>query len=325
MNGTLILTRKEVQQLLSIEECIIAVEDAFRMYAEGKTLATGVLGVPSQNGGFHIKASGLKENQNLFAAKINANFPLNRDRFQLPTIQGLIVLCDSLNGKPLAVMDSMEITAQRTAAASAVAAKYLARKGKHTLTIFGCGTQSYAQLNAIATVCEIQKIFAFDKIQSAAHQLAEDFAEKFSVEIANDPQATSLQSSIVITCTPSRGAILHRVSPGTFIAAIGADSHDKQEIDPQLLSVAKVVTDLTDQCAAIGDLHHAISAGFLRKEDVHAELGEIVCGKKKGRETEEEITIFDSTGTALQDVAAAALVYKRAAESGIGRVIDFSY
>src|SRR4030095_10555319 len=160
MNGTLLLTKSDVQQLLSIEQCIVAVEDAFRMYAEGKTLATGVLGIPSEGGGFHIKASGLK---NFFAAKINANFPMNRDRFQLPTIQGFIVLCDARNGKPLAVMDSMEITALRTAAASAVAAKYLARKDSHTITIFGCGTQSYAQLNAIATVCKIQKVFAFDK------------------------------------------------------------------------------------------------------------------------------------------------------------------
>src|SRR4029078_7761279 len=121
---TILLTRNEVKQLLSIEQCIVAVEDAFAQYAEGKT-KTGVLGIPAEQGGFHIKAAAFN---NFFAAKINANFPLNPERFQLPTIQGLILLCDAISGKPLAVMDSMEITALRTAAASAVAAKYLARK-----------------------------------------------------------------------------------------------------------------------------------------------------------------------------------------------------
>src|SRR5262245_60786110 len=124
MDGTLVLTRSDVLQTLTPEDCMVAVENAFRMYAEGKTLVTGVLGIPSTGGGFHIKAAGLKENQNFFVTKINANFPGNPSH-GLPTIQGLVALFDSLNGRPLAVLDSMEITSLRTAAATAVAAKYL--------------------------------------------------------------------------------------------------------------------------------------------------------------------------------------------------------
>ncbi|MFL5452514.1 MAG: ornithine cyclodeaminase family protein, partial [Myxococcales bacterium] len=120
------------------------------------------------------------------------------------------------------------------------------------------------------------------------------------------------RSDVCVTCTPSRKPLLHELRPGIFVAAVGADSPDKQELDPALLASAKVVVDSLDQCAEIGELHHAIEAGSMRREDVHAEIGEIVAGRKRGRTDDEEITVFDSTGTALQDVAAAASVYAAA-------------
>ena len=114
------------------------------------------------------------------------------------------------------------------------------------------------------------------------------------------------------------------MQPGTFIAAVGADSEDKQELAPQLMASSKVVTDVTEQCETIGDLHHAIAAGAMRREDVHAELAEIVAGRKPGRQREDEVIIFDSTGMALQDVAAAAIVYQRALAAGRGTRFEFS-
>src|SRR5260370_17526328 len=144
MSTTLVLTRRDVQRLLGMDDCIAAVEAAFRLHAEGRSLSPGVLGVRAPDGGFHIKAAGLELGRLYFAAKTNANFSGNPRLHGLPAIQGVIVLCDAQNGSPLAGRDSMEVTCRRTAAATAVAAKWLARKGASTVTTCGCGPQGRA-------------------------------------------------------------------------------------------------------------------------------------------------------------------------------------
>src|ERR1041384_8247892 len=148
---TLLLTRKDVSELLTLKDCVQAVEQAFRLHGEGRAPAPGVLGMHAQSGGFHIKTGILPLRRNYFAAKANANFPGN-PASGLPTIQGIILLFDADDGQILAVMDSMEITTLRTGAATAVAAKYLARKDSRTATVCGCGTQGRVQLRAIRTV-----------------------------------------------------------------------------------------------------------------------------------------------------------------------------
>ena len=132
------------------------------------------------------------------------------------------------------------------------------------------------------------------------------------------------QSDVCVTCTPSKKFFLNReyVSPGTFIAAVGADNEEKQELDPTLMVSNKVVVDLLGQCATVGELHHAVEQGLVTTADVYAELGEVIAGKKEGRTSDEEIIVFDSTGTALQDVAAAAIVYERAMSAGMGTVLN---
>src|ERR1700675_2776210 len=150
--GTMLLTRKDVVALLTIEECIAAIERVFKLHGQRKTVPPGILGVAAPDGGFHIKAGLLDLDRSYFAAKINANFPGNPERLSLPTIQGLVVLCDGEYGSPLAVMDSIEITMQRTGAATAVAAKYLARADSKTIVICGCGNQGTVSLRALAHV-----------------------------------------------------------------------------------------------------------------------------------------------------------------------------
>ena len=157
---TLLLSRSEVERLLTPDECIAAVEDAFRQHALGKTPTPGILGLHAQDGSFHIKAALLTLDRPYFAAKVNANFPHNGARHGLPTIQGALVLCDAVNGLPLAVMDSMSITALRTAAATAVAAKFLARKKSDTALICGCGGQASSQLRALLRVRSPERIQA---------------------------------------------------------------------------------------------------------------------------------------------------------------------
>jgi alanine dehydrogenase len=324
----LLLTSREIQSLLTLDECIGAVEHAFRLYGEGKAVPPGVLSMHTCDGGFHVKAGLLELDRSYFAAKVNGNFPKNGTRFGLPTIQGVIVLCDSGNGTPLAVMDSREITSLRTGAATAVAARYLARGDSRIITICGCGNQGRVQLKALSRAFKFQTIFAYDNSEEQALQFAHELASdlKVSVTVVADLASAVRQSDICVTCTPSRQPLLGRddVRPGTFVAAVGADSPEKQELHPNLMAKNKIVCDILEQCAAMGDLHHALGAGVLTRADVHAELGDVVAGRTPGRESEEEIIIFDSTGMALQDVAAAAFLYEKAQRDGAGVRLNFA-
>ncbi len=312
---TLLLTRRNVAELLGIEECVVAVESAFRSYGEGKTQPPGILGVHAADGGFHIKAGIMNLERSYFVAKANANFPNNR-KTGLPTIQGVIVVCDAVNGRLLALMDSIEITIIRTGAATAVAAKYLARENAKTALICGCGSQGRISLEAIMKVRKLEKIFAYDIDTDQAQGFAETLSSEFGIEIipVDDLAKAARASDIVVTCTTAREPFLLReyIAPGTFVAAVGADSEEKQELEPALLSTSKIIADILKQSATIGELHHALKDGCVSHSDVHAELGEIVAGKKIGRASNDEIIVFDSTGMALQDVAAAAIVYERA-------------
>jgi ornithine cyclodeaminase/alanine dehydrogenase len=225
-------------------------------------------------------------------------------------------------------MDSISITALRTAAATAVAAKYLARQECGTALICGCGGQAAAQLRALLCVRKPRQVLAYDQDAGKAAAFAISFGKELAIPIAPAPNLAEAvgQSEIVITCTTARRFFVTRemVRPGTFIAAVGADNENKQEIDPHLMAQVIVVTDLTEQACKIGDLHHAIDAGTMTPDKVHAELGEVVSGKKRGRTSADETFIFDSTGTGLQDVAAAIAVYRLALNAGAGTKFFFS-
>jgi alanine dehydrogenase len=324
----LLLAPRDVQNLLSLEECIAAVEQAFRFHGEGKAATPGVLSMHVEGGGFHIKAGMLDLTKRYFAAKINGNFPGNFARFGLPTIQGVIVLSDAEKGMPLAVMDSRDVTSLRTAAATAVAAKYLARPDSRSVTICGCGQQGRVQLRAVASVCQLEAVFAYDCRCEQAQVFADELASELKVAItpANELAIYARQSDICVTCTPSQQPLLgpDDVGAGTFIAAVGADNPHKQEIHPALMAKSKIVCDVLEQCAVMGDLHHALETGIVHRADVYAELGEIVAKKKPGRESDQEIIVFDSTGMALQDVAAAAILYERAQRENAGVRLSFA-
>jgi alanine dehydrogenase len=314
--------------LLSLNECMSVVEQAFIAHAEGCSLPPGVLGVHAKEGGFHIKAAGLELSRPYFAAKVNGNFLRNRERFDLPNIQGVIVLCDAENGAPLAVLDSIEITILRTGAATGVAAKYLAREDATTATICGCGNQGRVSLRALAQVRQLTQVYAFDTDARQATRFAAELSNELQLAVTavrELPEAIA-KSDIIVTCTPATQPFLHQaqIAPGTFIAAVGADNETKQELDPHLLAISKVVVDNLAQCTAIGDLKLALQLGLMTAADVHAELGEVLARQKPGRVASEEIIVFDSTGTALQDVAAAAIVYEKAVNNGRGLRLNFA-
>jgi alanine dehydrogenase len=317
-----ILSRRQVLELLSLRDCIAAVENAFRLHAEGRTLGPGVLGIPATRGGFHIKAAGLVGPRSYFAAKTNANFPDNPHRFGLPTIRGTVVLADAETGEPLAMMDSASVTALRTGAGTAVAAKYLARPDSRSATVVGCGAQGEIQLAAIAAVLPLERVWVLDADPTRAQGLAARAQADLGIRVAaaTDLHAALGESDVCVTCTPSRDPFVFRndVAPGAFIAAVGADSRGKQELEPALVASSTLVVDVLEQCAEIGELQHALAAGLMRRESVHAELSDVVAGRRPGRTRADEITVFDSSGTALQDVAAAIVVYENALVSGRG-------
>ena len=313
--GTRLLTKSDIAAVLSMSDCIDAVEAAFLAHAKGDTIAPGVLATHVAGGGFHVKTAGMTTSRAYYVAKVNANFPDNPRLRQLPTVQGALLLYDAGNGTLLAVMDSAEITRLRTAAASAVAARHMALPHAEAMTVCGCGLQGRAHVDAMMSVRPIRRIFAWDIHRDAAEAFAREIssARKIDVTPVESHASGTKQSDIVVTTTASKQAFLSLgdLRKGAFVAAVGADSDAKRELATDVLTGATVVADIREQSATIGDLHHAIAEGRMTARDIHGELADVVSGRIPGRRSQDEITVFDSTGTALEDVAAAARVYER--------------
>ena len=307
-------------------ECIEAVERAFRLQGFDEVGGPAVASIHVEGGAFHVKMGILPfGNRSYFVAKTNANFPKNPVSHGLPTVQGTLVLCDALLGMPLAVMDANEITALRTAAASAVATKFLARQDATKLAVIGCGLQGYQHVRALSLVRQLSRVTLYDVRPDAAKRLASRISTEFhlSATSASSVSAAVEGAHICATCTTSSEFLLGEVEPGTFVAGVGVDSERKRELSPDLLERSKVVVDELGQCMVMGDLHHAIDAGVMTMHDVHAQLSQVVAGRRPGRESDDEVIVFDSTGMALQDVAAAAIVYERAVAAGRGVSVTF--
>jgi ornithine cyclodeaminase/alanine dehydrogenase-like protein (mu-crystallin family) len=319
------LTNQDVRALLPLDACCAAVKRAFELHGRGEAAPPAVLSVHRATGTFHVKAGALDLDRPYFAAKANANFPSNPSRHGLAAIQGLIVLADADCGTPLALMDSAEITALRTAAATSVAAASLARAESRTALIIGCGTQGRTHLRALRLAWRLTRVYAWDRDSDIARRFALEAssAQDLDVRVASDFRAACRESDIIVTCTPSHTPVLvlDDVGPGTFVAGVGADNPEKHEIAPALMAASRIVVDVLEQAATLGDLHHAITAGVVSPEDA-VELGTVLTGGAPGRRRADEIVVFDSTGMALQDVAAAAAVYERARQTGRGQVME---
>lgn len=314
---TLVLSRAYVAGNAHPIDYIRVVEAAFRALAGGDMQSLPVGHIPGEGGAFHVKAAVSGKSSRRAAIKINGNFPDNPRERGLPTIQGCIVLTDAEDGRLLALMDSIEITAQRTAAASAVAARYLARRDASTIAFVGCGTQARYHLRALLALDEfpIRAMRCFDIDRAGAEHLCLlGAAHGLDAIVTNSPGETCREADIVMTCTPADTPVVRPadVRPGTFIAAVGADSPAKCEIAPELMAAARVVPDITTQAATMGDLRTAIQSGSMGLSDVHAELAQVVAASRPGRVREDDIIVFDSTGTAIEDLAAAAMIYERA-------------
>ncbi len=245
--GSLILTRTEIAALMRPADWLAAAETAFRAAGEGRADAPPPLAIHGTGGVFHAKAAGLRGDRHYAALKLNANFPSNPERLGLPTIQGAILLCDGESGAVLAIMDSIEITLRRTAAATALAARYLARREARSILICGCGAQGAAQLEALREVLPLTQCLVSDRNPARAAAFADAArAGGLEAEVSIDLAAAAPASDVIVTCTTSREAFLDlgMVRSGTFVAAVGADSPEKSEIAPALMASARVVADV---------------------------------------------------------------------------------
>ena len=309
------------------QDYLAAVETGFRSYADGSADVPAPMHIPAGQGAFHVKGARIALDRAYVAVKLNGNFPGNPRRSGLPTIQGVVILCDANDGSVLAVMDSIEITLRRTAAASALAARYLAREDADRIAICGCGAQGRAQLAALLDVLPLTQARVWDLDHEKAEEFARHGRAAFGIDIRtfSEVDEATRSSDVIVTATSSRTPYLTRdsVPAGAFIAAVGADSPEKSELAPELMAQATIVVDILAQAATMGDLHHALAAGRATLADVHAELGDLVIGRKRGRASPEEITVFDSTGTAVLDAASAVAIYERAVAANAGSLIDF--
>lgn len=324
--SSLILTRKDLARLMRREDYLAAMDAAFRAAAHGRAWAPQPLHLDGDGGAFHGKAARFEDDRLFVTLKLNGNFPENARRSALPTIQGAILLCDGRNGALLAIMDSIEVTIRRTAAASALAARVLAKQDARILTVCGCGEQGAAHALALSDVRDLSRIYFWDIDQKKASALAERMSEVLTCETksVSNLRPAARKTDIIAACTTARSPIIgpDDVKAGVFIAAVGADNPEKNEIAPVLMAKARVVADSIGQCVSMGDTRAAIAASAMIESDIHGELGDIVVGKISGRKSAKEIFIFDSTGVAVQDVASAAVAWERALEMGVGLQID---
>ena len=316
--STLLLTRSQVERLLDMKEVIAAVEDAFMALAEGKVCMPPKAYVVVEEGDFRAMPSVLPGAAGMKWVNVH---PGNKGK-GLPTVMALMIYNDPQTGYPLAVMDATAITASRTGAASALAAKYLARPDSKNLGIIGAGGQAYTQIEAHMALFELEEIRVYDLFPAAAEAL-----------ISNLPhyplKSCSLQETaacdIVCTLTTARRPFLKKewLKPGAHINAVGADAAGKQELELPVLKSAVVVVDDIIQSRKAGEINVSVSCGEYSPDEVYANLADIVSGRKQGRTDDRTITVFDSTGIAIEDLALAKLVYDKAKTGGGYESIDF--
>lgn len=316
----LLIDKRTVADLLNVQDAIRAVETAFVSHARGETVMPPKVYLPLPKYGGDFRAMPAYVNGAAGLKWVNVH-PRNPGEHGLPTVMGVIIYNDPATGEPLAVIDGTLITSWRTAAASALATRVLARPDASTLGVIGCGAQAEPQIVAISTQRPLADIRLYDSRPDRVASLTERL-RKLPVRAASIEDTAA--ADIVVTLTPSRSPIVRRewLRPGSHVNAIGADAPGKQEIDPEVLCRARVFVDEVEQSIHAGELNVPIAEGRFHAEQIAGTLGQILAGSVKGRTHADEITVFDSTGLAIQDIACARVVYDAAKAKGRGTSVD---
>lgn len=325
---TMLLSMEDVAKSLSMEEVIAAVEEGYLAFEEGKVQQPDIVSMemPKYSGETDIKSC-YNSLYDSISVKIASGFYDNGKTNDLPTMIGTILLIDGKTGAPMCIMDGSLITGIRTGAAGAISSRLLARKDSKTVAVIGGGGQARMQVYALCKVMAIETIRVYSQYpqELAAYQADVEQETGKKVILCSTVAQAMEGADIVISTTPSKEFLAgsNLVRPGMHIVAVGADMAGKNEWDPQIFKEAKIVNDSTTQCLCRGETRNALLAGVITQEDIHGEIGEILAGKKTGRESPEEITIFDTTGMGIQDNATAMKVYETAKEKGLGQWFEF--
>ena len=322
---TLLLDSDDVHENADMSELVPAIEDAFAAYERGDAQmpAKSYVDLPQYNGDFRSMPAYLDAGDwDAAGVKWVNVHPDNEDRFDLPTVMGTMIYSDPETAFPLAILDGTELTMKRTGAAAAVATDHLAVPDARSLGIVGAGVQSYTQLEAIDAIRPIEEVVVSDVDEEAVAAFIDAYDDQFDVRAGSVAEAASCD--VLSTVTPVRDPIVPRdaVADHTHVNAMGADAAGKHELADDILTDAKLVIDDYDQTTHSGEINVPFTEGTLVDEDIHASVGEIVVGDREGRTETDGLTVFDSTGLAIQDVAAAHVVFEHADEHDNGTPFD---
>ncbi|BAW32054.1 MAG TPA: alanine dehydrogenase [Methanothermobacter sp.] len=326
MKKTLLLRKSDIKNLIDMNDILKAVEKAFKEYALGKVQMPPKSYLFFPEGDFRIMPSYLEYSQVAGVKCVNSH-PKNPKKYSLPTVMAIIELIDPTDGFPLTIMDGTWITDMRTGAAGGISAKYLARPDSKKLGIIGAGRQARTQLMAIKNVLDIEEVTVYCRTPSAREKFAKETSKKYNIDVK--PAKTAREAvkgkDIIVTATPSTKPVieLEWTPPGVHICAIGADAPGKQELDPRILIEGRIFVDSWEQASHSGEINVPLREGIISKEDIKGTLGQVIIGEVPGRTSEDEITIFDSTGLSVQDMATASLIYERALKEKRGIPINF--
>ncbi len=326
---TLLLNKAEVRKLISMKEVIASVEEAYKAFNSDQVVQPDYVSIhlPSPRGEIDFKIGYYRSDEVISMKASSGGFINNPAAFSLPTGMGTILLFDARSCALICAMDGSLITGLRTGAAGAVSVKVLARKNAKKIAAIGTGNQGRNQIRAIHEMMKIEEIHAWDSSPEALARYKMDIESEYGIPVivANSKKEAVEQADILITTTRGKGSLVEAgwVKPGTHIVAIGTDQQGKQELDPEIFRNAKIVNDSIEQCTEKGETWHPLNKKIITKAEIYGEIGEILLGKKPGRENDREITIFDSTGMAIQDNTTAYKIYQNAKENNVGTAFEF--
>lgn len=325
----LVLSRQDIETVLTMKDTIDIVEEGFRQLNMGNVIMPQrpVVPVEEHQGIFLVMSAYASGKMSIFSNKIVTVYPNNPRKHQLPTTLASISLHDVETGALISFMDGAFITAMRTGAVSGVATKYLARQDSETIGILGTGVQARTQLEAICEVLQIQNAKAYGLDKDQTEHFCKDMEKKLriGIEPCKKNEDVVKGSDVIVLATSSKNPVLNGnwLKKGTHINAIGSHTPTTRELDDLTVQRSKIVVDLREAALSeAGDLLIPIEKGILPADPIYAELGELVTGTKKGRTNEEEITLFKSVGLAVQDAAAAFKAYNLAKERGLGKTVS---
>ncbi len=323
----LLLTKDDVVRVLEMRDCIDVVEKAFAELASGTAVLPLRIGITPPDGVSLYMPAYLKQ-MGALACKVVTVYKNNPARHKLPTTIGKVLLQNPATGEVICIMDGGYLTAVRTGAVSGVATKYLARADKRQVAgILGAGVQAKMQLWAMAESRELSRAYVYDVSADASSAFIREMSAKLGLEIrpADSPAQIVAEADIICTATSSSTPLFDgsKVKPGTHINGIGSHTPNARELDTAIIKRSKIVGDSLEACLKeAGDIMIPLAEGAIKQAHIHAELGEIVLGRKAARANAQEITLFKSNGLAIQDAAAAKLVYDRARQAGIGKDVE---